>query len=100
MIVQAPNLPDYNKLIQTLKGHFSNYSVYAFDSKPQKSIIVRKSLIVGAQITIRDNDIIVDACYPNIFVSSLMSLVTASSIFPFNSWHQFEKEISHFLKIR
>ena len=98
MIIQATPLPNVSDLTQTLKSQFSNYSVYTFDSKPQKSIIVRKSAYVGAQITVFENEIIIDACYPNIFISSLMSLLTASSIFPFNSWPKFEKEISDFLK--
>lgn len=98
MIVHANQLPNFNDLILTLKSQFSNYSVYIFDSKPQKSIIVRKSASVGAQLTIRENEIIVDACYPNIFISSLMRLLTASTIFPFNSWPKIEKEVSDFLK--
>jgi len=100
MIVQATPLPDINGLIQPLKSQFSSYSVYTFDSKPRKSIIVRKSATVGAQITFSENEIIVDACYSNLFISSLMSLFTASTIFPFYSWPKFEKEIADFLKRR
>jgi hypothetical protein len=100
MIVQVKQAPGYNELIQTLKSQFSNYSVYTFDSKPQRSIIVRKSATVGAQITVSENEIMVDACYPNIFISSLMSLLTASTIFPFNAWPNIEKEVSDFLKRR
>ena len=100
MIVQATYLHNFNDLIQDLKSQFPHYSVYEFDSMPLKSIIVRKSAIVGAQLTCRDNEITVDACYPNMFVSSVMSLLTASTIFPFNSWPKFEIEISDFLKKR
>ncbi len=100
MIVQAKHSPDFNDLIQDLKSQFPQYSVYTFGSKPLESIIVRKSAIVGAQITVRDNDIMVDACYPNIFISSIMSLLTASTIFPFNAWHNFEMKITDFLKRR
>ena len=100
MIVQATPLPNVNDLTQVLKSQFSNYTVYAFDSKPQKSIIVRKSATVGAQITVRDNEMLVDACYPNIFISSIMSLLTASTIFPFYDWPKFEMEIANFLKSR
>jgi|GEM_PF-1310288 len=98
MIVQATKSLNTNDLIQSLKSQFPNYSVYTFDTKFQKSIVVRKSATVGVQITIHENEIMVDACYPNLFISSLMSLFTASSIFPFNSWHDFERKISDFLK--
>ena len=50
MIVQTTTAVKFVDLNQTLKSHFSNYSVYIFDSVPQKSIIVQKSAIVGAQI--------------------------------------------------
>lgn len=46
MIVQATPLSHFNDLTKVLKSQFSNYSVYTFDSKPQKSIIVRKSATV------------------------------------------------------
>lgn len=80
MIVQAKQLPGFNELLLTLKSNFGNYSVYTFDSKPQKSIIVRKSASVGVQITVHDNQIIVDACCPNIFISALVGLI--SSVLP------------------
>lgn len=98
MIVPTTKSIDAKDLIQSLKTQFSNYSVYSFDTKFQKSIIVRKSAIVGAQLSIHDNEIVVDACYPNVFISAFMSLLTASTIFPFNAWHHFEKKITDFLK--
>lgn len=94
MIVQGTQLPNFNELIEVLKSQFSNYSVYTFDSKPQKSIIVRKSAIIGAQLTINDKEIIVDACCPNIFISALAGLL--STIFP--PHHQFEMKVTDFLK--
>lgn len=94
MLVQASQLPNFNKLIQILKSQFSNYSVYIIDSKPEKSIIVRKSFTVGAQITVRDNEIRVDACCPNIFISALISLI-GSNLPPH---HNFELKVTDFLK--
>lgn len=98
MIVQTTNSLNTKDLLQSLKSQFPNYSVYRFDTKFQKSIVVRKSAIVGAQITVHENEIMVDACYPNIFISSLMSLLTASTIFPFNSWRNFESKVTNFLR--
>lgn len=94
MIVQGTRLPTFDELIEVLKSQFSSQAVYTFDSKPQKSIIVRKSALVGAQITIRDNEMIVDACCPNIFISALIGLI--STIFP--PYHEFEMKVTDFLK--
>ncbi|GGF26463.1 hypothetical protein GCM10011339_13230 [Echinicola rosea] len=94
MIVKTAQSPTLNELIEVLKSQFSNYSVYTFDSKPQKSIIVQKSAVIGAQITILDNEIIVDACCSNIFVSALIGLI--STIFP--PYLNFEMKITDFLK--
>ena len=94
MIVQATQVPDFSDLLQTLKSRFPDYSVYAFDSKPQESIIVRKSGLVGAQISLHKDEIIVDACCPNIFVSALIGFISA--ILP--PYHRFEIKITDFLK--
>lgn len=94
MIVQATKLPDFSNLLQTLKDRFPNYSVYSFDSKPQKSIIVQKSGVIGAQITLHKNEIIIDACCPNIFLSALIGFISA--IFP--PYYHFEMKIADFLK--
>lgn len=94
MIVQATQLPDFHDLIEALTSRFSNCSVYTFDSKPRKSIIVRKSATVGAQITLRDNKIIVDACCPHIFVSALIGFISAV----FQPYHNFEMKITDFLE--
>lgn len=98
MIVQVNKPPDFNELFENVKRKFSGYSVYTFDSNPQKTIIVRKSASVGAQITVYENQILVDACYPNVLLSAVMSLLTASTIFPFNAWVEFEKKVTNYLK--
>lgn len=94
MIVQGSQLPHFNELIETLKSKFSNYSVYTLGSESQKSIIVQKSSLIGAQITVRDQEINVDACCPNLFVSALIGLISA--IFP--PYAKFEMKIAGFLK--
>ena len=98
MIVQGKQQPQFNRVIQELKNQFADYAVYSFGSNSQQSIIVRKSAFVGVQITIRDRKMMVDACYPNIFISSILSTLTASTIFPFNGWINFERKVSNFLK--
>jgi hypothetical protein len=94
MLVIANQSPDFNELLSTLKSQFSNYAVYTSYSIPRKSIIVRKSATVGAQITVRNNEIMVDACCPNIFMSALIGLL--STIFP--PYQNFELKMTDFLK--
>ena len=94
MILQATNDLKFDDLIQTLKSQFSSYSVYTLGSIPQKSLIVRKSAIVGAQISIRQNKLIIDACCPNIFISGLIGFLGV--IFP--PYENFEMEITDYLK--
>lgn len=94
MIIQATQLPEFKDLLQTLKSRFPNYSVYTFYSKPQKSIIVRKSGVIGAQISVCKNEIIVDACCPNIFISAFIGFICA--ILP--PYYHFEMKITDFLK--
>ncbi|NHE58582.1 hypothetical protein [Cyclobacterium plantarum] len=94
MILQTKEPTDLNDLQRSLEKQFSDYSVYAFDSAPRKSLIVRKSSTIGAQISIHENEIIIDACCPNILVSGLIGLI--SSILP--PYHQFERKITDFLR--
>ena len=94
MIVQAKRLPNFKELIEVLRMQFPTYSFYTFNSKPQRSIIIQKSGLVGAQISVHDNEIRVDACCSNIFVSALIGLI--SSILP--PYHDFEMKITDFLK--
>jgi hypothetical protein len=94
MIIKAEQLPDINQLLLTLEGQFPNYKVYTFGSKPLKSIIVQKSGIIGTQITLRNNEIMVDACCPNIFISGLLGALSAI----FLPYINFEMKITDFLK--
>lgn len=93
MIVTVKQVPDFNELLLTLKSQFSNYTVYACYSIPQKSIIVRKSATMGAQIAVRDKEITVDACCPNIFISALIGFVSTI----FRPYHAFEMKMTDFL---
>ncbi|SFH11623.1 hypothetical protein SAMN04487988_11822 [Algoriphagus hitonicola] len=94
MIVQSKQLPDFNELLLVLKSQFSNYEVYPSNSLPRKSIIVKKTGTLGAQITLNDREILVDACCPNLFISALIGFV--STVFP--SYHNFELKVTDFLK--
>jgi hypothetical protein len=94
MIVPAKHLPDFDELLLTLKHQYLNYEVYILHSIPLKSIIVQKSAIIGAQITLSDNQMMVDACCPNIFLSALIGIM--GGVLP--PFMNFEMKITNFLK--
>ncbi|MFT4738123.1 MAG: hypothetical protein ACJAZM_002786 [Cyclobacteriaceae bacterium] len=100
MIVHTTcELPRLNELIQVLKDKFSNaYSFKIFGFGSQKTILVKKSIMVGAQITLHGNEILVDGSFPNIVTSSVMTLLSYSTIAPFEQWFEVEKEIGSFLR--
>lgn len=94
MIIQTIHSPSLAELAQTLESQFSKYSVYIFNSQPKKTIIVRKSATVGAQITVRNNEVRIDACCPHILLSGMVGFLC--TIFPV--YHHFELEITDFLR--
>jgi len=96
MIVQTAISPNSNELIDILREQFPKYSVYNFDSTYDRSVIVRKSSTVGVQITVHGNEVNVDACCPNIFISALIGLL--STILP--PYQKFEMKIADFLQKR
>lgn len=100
MIVQATReLPNFNDLLQELKNEFSGqYTFKIFGLGSQKSILVRKSAWIGVQITIYGNEINIDGSFPNIIISSLMTLLSQSTIAPVNKWFKLEMKITDFLK--
>jgi len=101
IILSKQKTPKIDELLRILKDEFSNhYSFRYFGVGPKKSIIVRKSTWVGAQIIIRENSILVDGSFPSVFTSSLMSLVSTSTLAPVNQWFEVEQKLAGFLNIR
>ena len=94
MIIQTFHSTSLAELAQILEGQFSNCSVYLFNSQPKKTIIVRKSATVGAQITVSNNEVRIDACFPHILLSGIVGFLC--TIFPV--YHHFELEITDFLR--
>ncbi|MDN3689352.1 hypothetical protein [Cyclobacterium jeungdonense] len=94
MILQSKEPTDLGDLQRSLERQFSNYSVYAFNGVPRSSLIVRKSHTVGAQVSIDENEIRIDACCPKIMVSGLIGFI--SCILP--PYHRFEIKIADFLR--
>ena len=102
MIIQpSSTLPTIHELIQELQNEFSDLHQFKiFGLGSQKSILVKKSVWVGVQINIRENDILIDGSFPNIVTSSFMTLLSQCAIAPVNKWFELEKEVSGFLMNR
>lgn len=94
MIVKTRKAPEFNELLMFLKSQFSDYAVYSSSSIPQKSIIVKKSGTLGAQISLQHHEILVDACCPNVFLSALIGF--SNTVLP--PYSKFELQVANFLK--
>ncbi len=95
--------PRPRELSQVLREEFSNrYSYKTFGLESEKSIIVRKSILVGVQVTPRGNEIGVDFMIPSVAVSLFAVLIHFAGIFKIpsleESWRDLEMEIAVFLR--
>jgi len=104
--------PPIRELAEILRHSFSNlYSVETFGIG-QKSILVGKSTLVGAEVTVHENEVSIASSPPSIFGGVLLALgLTELAIFllPFlfkeslsvnSSYRALEKEVGYFLKRR
>ena len=109
MIIKVKTTPTNEELITLLRKELpSHYSVREY-GLGKKTVMIRKSAFIGAQITVRKNEIAVDESTPSVaggILSSLVMIELASLIvFIFASdgatWSKlqnFEKEMASFLK--
>ena len=91
-----------NELLVTLKERYSNlYTCKYFEFGLEPSIIVRKSTWVGAQITIRGEEIELDFTFPTLATSITGMIVFYSGIFAIpsliTSWIDLQKDLGGFL---
>jgi hypothetical protein len=73
-IVTSKTLPSALELVEVLKHEFSSHYSYKLFGLGQKSIIVGKSALVGAQISINKNQITIQATPPTVIGGMLASL--------------------------
>ena len=105
----SKNLPSIHDLTEILRQRFSDqYSVKTFGLGKQ-SILVGKSTLVGAEISIRENEVSLSSSPPSVFGSILLTLgltELAVVLIPFllkdgvsqqASYRKLEKEIGTFL---
>jgi hypothetical protein len=106
-ISTSKTLPPASELLEVLKQEFSSeYSYKLFGAGNDKTIIVGKSTFVGAQISARGNEIVIQPTPPSLPASSFFSVV-AFTEFAFilaffgwglkAKWIKLEKEIATFL---
>ncbi|MEQ8713046.1 MAG: hypothetical protein RIC80_08505 [Cyclobacteriaceae bacterium] len=101
MIISASKpLPGTSELYALLKEKFPGRQIHLIQGLGNtESILVRKSSLVGVQITSSDNQIRVDGSFPSIFTSLLATIALCGGFWVplYFSWIRFEKEISSFL---
>lgn len=94
--------PSNEELILALRQEFSSkYSCSFFGVGESKTIIVEKSVLVGAQISKSGNQITVHAMPPNLLLSSLDAVLTGLvSAVAYSSLTKLERDLVKFLKGR
>lgn len=106
MEVEIKVSPSHEGLTGNLKQEFSKeYSYGLFGLGSEKSVFVRKSAFVGAQITKKENGLAIQSCFPltviNWFFSLVLSLYASGAMLMWtSSYKKLEKEIALFLKER
>lgn len=111
MVIKVKSTPTNEELMNLLRQELpSGYSVREF-GLGKKSIMVKMSTFIGAQITIRENEITVDASAPSVAGGMLSSLAMTelaivivplswfSGAFP-SKFRNFEKEMANFVHKR
>ncbi|MEM9391612.1 MAG: hypothetical protein AAGA02_14135 [Bacteroidota bacterium] len=107
MIIQASGkLPSLKELAEILKTELSNQYSYEVFGLGNKSVLVGKSTLVGAQITVNGQEVSIVSSPPSVFGGLLQTLgmtELAIFIFPFfgfssrSKYAELEKEIGSFL---
>lgn len=109
-IIASKTLPSAQELVEVLKHELSSHYSYKLFGLGKKSIIVGKSSLIGAQISIREKEITIQATPPTVIggmlasISStelavfLLPLFFGKSVLLPSQRSEIEKEIGLFLK--
>lgn len=104
--IEVKKTPPYEEILGNLKREFSGkYAYDFFGLGSEKSIIVRKSRFVGAQISRGENGLSIQALMPlsitNWFLSLFLSLYASGAMLMWTSpYKKLENELALFLKNR
>jgi len=105
----SKQLPATDELMNILKREFSNRYSFKMFGLGKQSILVGKSSLIGAQVSIRQNEVSIDASPPSFFGSVLQLIgITELAVFllPFlfveglsspSKYRVLEKDIGTFL---
>ena len=109
-IITSKTPPSTTELAEILNREFSKHYSYKLFGLWEKSIIVGKSTLVGAQISIGDNEFTIQATAPSI-AGNILSVLGFAELgllllplffgegLPLSSqWRELEREIGLFLK--
>ncbi len=101
-IQTSKKLPTAKRLAEILKKEFSNqYEYEEFGLSEGKSLIVRKSFLVGAQISINKNELIVDSVPPSVTASFIATIMNTFAnlfiVFAILPYRKLERDLARFL---
>ena len=104
-ILATKALPSAKELAAILKKEFSDkYSYELFGLGPNKSILMKKTFFVGAQISINENSITIDGMPPSASASFIAMVLQVFAnlfiVFALLPYKKLEKEIGVFLSNR
>jgi hypothetical protein len=106
-IIATKPLPDNGQLKEVLKNEFSrNYSCELFGLNGQKTILIGKSAFVGAQVSVKEREITIQATPPSVFTGNFLfffSLIGADTILGLlfrSQLRKIEMDVAGFLKTK
>jgi hypothetical protein len=104
-IIPRKPLPDNLQLIELFKNEFSgNYSYELFGLNGQKTILIGKSAFVGAQISVKEKEITIQATPPSVltgnflFFFSMIGVDTILGLLFRSQLRKIEMDVAGFLK--
>lgn len=98
MIVTLPvQFLGIQNLFHELKCAFPDCTLRMIGAGTNQSILVKKSVWVAVQITVRQKDVFIDGTFSNFFVAGLMTLLTLGHLTSFGGWFTLEKRVATYL---
>ena len=79
MIIKVKATPSNEEILEILKREFSDDYAYKLYGLGKKSIMVRKSALIGAQISVRENEISIEGTPPSFGAGFLATLAMSEA---------------------
>ena len=110
-IITTKIIPPTDEFIETLKHEFSDhYSYKSFGTGSGRSLIIHKSALIGVELSVLQNEILIDGATPTVegtFFTSFLQVISglgisiiqlASLFYKTTPWKKLETEIGYFLQ--